>query len=154
MKYCSQCGAQMADEAAFCPQCGAAAGASQQQSQPQYQQPQQTQYQQPQQTQYQQPQQTQYQQPQQTQYPYQQPQYQQPQKESGMKTAAKVFMIIGTVAMGVAGYLIPLAWCIPMTVSYFKKVKTGQPISTGFKVCSLLFVSLVGGILMLCDNEN
>lgn len=73
-------------------------------------------------------------------------------KSSGLATAAKVFMILGTIIMGI--YIIPLAWCIPMTVSYFKKVNGGQPISTGFKVCSLLFVSLLGGIFMLCDKDN
>jgi len=41
-----------------------------------------------------------------------------------------------------------------MTVVYFRKVKNHEPIGTGFKVCSLLFVSLVGGILMLVDNDN
>ncbi len=74
------------------------------------------------------------------------------QAESGTTTAAKVFMVIGTIIMGL--YIIPLAWCIPMTVSYFKKVKNNLPISTGFKVCSLLFVSMIGGILMLCDKEH
>lgn len=74
-------------------------------------------------------------------------------KESGITTATKVMMILGTILTGLCGYLIPLAWCIPMTVSYFKKVKNGMPIGTGFKVCSLLFVSLVGGILMLCDKD-
>ena len=73
-------------------------------------------------------------------------------KSSGLTTAAKVFMVLGTVIMGF--YLLPLAWCIPMTVSYFKKVKNNQPISTGFKVCSLLFVSVLGGIFMLCDKDN
>jgi len=77
-----------------------------------------------------------------------------PRRESGLTTAAKVLMIIGTVSTSLTWFLIPLAWCIPMTVSYFKKVKYNQPISTGFKVCSLLFVSLIGGILMLCDNEH
>ena len=71
---------------------------------------------------------------------------------SGLTTAAKVFMILGTIVMGI--YLIPLAWCIPMTVSYFNKVKNNQPISTGFKVCCLLFVSMLGGIFMLCDKNN
>ncbi|MBQ8751767.1 MAG: hypothetical protein IJZ13_01535 [Clostridia bacterium] len=72
-------------------------------------------------------------------------------KSSGLTTAAKVFMVMGTVIMGL--YIIPLAWCIPMTVSYFNKVKYGQPVSTGFKVCSLLFVSMLGGIFMLCDKD-
>lgn len=71
---------------------------------------------------------------------------------SGMQTAAKVFMIISTVIMGI--YLIPLAWCLPMTISYCKKIKNNQPVSVGFKVCSLIFVSLLGGIFMLCDNSD
>lgn len=75
-------------------------------------------------------------------------------KESGLATAAKIFMILGTIVNAVSGFLIPLAWCIPMTISYCKKLKRGEPISTGFKVCSLLFVSLLGGILMLCDKDN
>lgn len=72
-------------------------------------------------------------------------------ESSGLKLAAKILMILGTVLMGF--YLIPLAWCIPMTVSYCKKIKTGQPIGTGFKVCSLIFVSLVAGIIMLIDRD-
>ena len=72
-------------------------------------------------------------------------------KKSELSTIAKIFMIIGTVMMGF--YIIPLAWCIPMTISYCNKLKNGQQISTAFKVCCLLFVSLVGGVLMLCDNN-
>lgn len=72
-------------------------------------------------------------------------------KKSELSTLAIVFMIIGTVIMGF--YLIPLTWCIPMTISYSNKVKNGENISTGFKVCCLLFVSVISGILMLCDNN-
>ncbi len=70
---------------------------------------------------------------------------------SGIKIAAKILMIIGTVIMGL--YIIPLAWCLPMTIYYCKKIKRGEKIGTGFKVCSLLFVSSIGGILMLCDQD-
>ena len=70
---------------------------------------------------------------------------------SGLKIAAKILMIVGTVCMGL--YIIPLAWCLPMTISYCNKIKRGEKISTGFKICTLLFVSLVGGILMLCDQD-
>lgn len=73
-------------------------------------------------------------------------------QDSGLSTAAKVFMVLGTIGMG--AYIIPLAWCIPMTVSYFNKIKRNEPISTGFKVCCLLFVSTLGGIFMLCDSRN
>lgn len=75
-------------------------------------------------------------------------------KSSGLITATKIFMIIGTVILGITGFLVPLAWCIPMTVIYFKKIERGEPLSVVFKVCSLLFVSLLAGIFMLIDSEQ
>ena len=71
---------------------------------------------------------------------------------SGLKKAAKVLMIISTVFLGL--YILPLAWCLPMTISYSKSIKKGKRIGTGFKVCTLLFVNLIAGILLLCDDEN
>ena len=125
MKYCNNCGAQLADEAAFCTSCGATLQAAPQQEPV----------------------------PQQAYVPQQtyaaQPVAAQP---SGLAIAAKILMIISTVAMGL--YLIPLAWCIPMTISYCKKIKAGEPVSTGFKVCTLLFVNTISGILMLCDKNQ
>ena len=72
-------------------------------------------------------------------------------KTNTLQTIAKAFMILGTVLLGL--YIIPLAWCLPMTISYCNKIKRKEPVSTAFKICSLLFVSTVGGILMLCDKE-
>lgn len=74
--------------------------------------------------------------------------------ETGVSTAAKIFMIIGTVLMALYTFCIGLAWCLPLTISYCNKLKRGERIGTGFKVCSLLFVSLIGGILMLCDKDH
>ena len=71
---------------------------------------------------------------------------------SGLKLAAFVLMIISTVTVGWA--IIPLAWCIPMTVSYYKNITEGRSVSVGFKVCTLLFVNLIAGVLMLCDTED
>lgn len=71
---------------------------------------------------------------------------------SGLQLAAKIFMILGCIAYG--WLLVPLAWCIPMTVSYCGKISRGEPVGVGFKVCSLLFVNMIAGILMLCDSEN
>lgn len=70
-----------------------------------------------------------------------------------LTTVAKVFMILGCVSMA-SFFLIPLIWCIPMTVHYFNAVKNGEKLTTGFKVCALLFVSLVAGIVMLCDEKH
>ena len=74
-----------------------------------------------------------------------------PKKESTLKLVAKVFMILGTVCMGFL--ILPLAWCLPMTLSYCKKIKNNEPISIGFKVCALLFVNTIAGILMLVDQD-
>ena len=49
---------------------------------------------------------------------------------------------------------VPLFWCIPMTVSLSKKLKNNQPISVGFKVCTLIFVNIVSGIVLLCRKEE
>lgn len=74
-----------------------------------------------------------------------------PRRDDALCTLVKVFMILGCVSIG--WLIIPLAWCIPMTVSVFKKLKSGESISTGLKVCSLLFVNLIAGVLMLCIDE-
>ena len=68
-----------------------------------------------------------------------------------MCTVIKVFLILSCVGLGWA--IIPLAWCIPMTVSIFRKLNSGEPIGTGLKVCTLLFVNLVAGILLLCMED-
>ena len=36
-----------------------------------------------------------------------------------LQTITKAFMIIGCIVM--SGFILPLAWCIPMTISYFNK---------------------------------
>lgn len=72
--------------------------------------------------------------------------------DDSMQTVIKVFMILGCIAEG--WLIIPLAWCIPITVCVFKALNEGRPIGTGLKVCSLLFVSLIAGICMLCLNDE
>jgi hypothetical protein len=49
--------------------------------------------------------------------------------------------------------IVPLAWSIPMGIILVRKTRNGEPISTGFKVCILLFVDLIAGILLLCDKD-
>lgn len=69
-----------------------------------------------------------------------------------MKTLIKVFMIIGLVANAFA--LIPLIWCIPMYQKVNKYLKGEETLTTGFKVCVLLFVNLVAGILLLVEDNQ
>lgn len=65
-----------------------------------------------------------------------------------------------TVAMAVITYaacggacLLSLAWCIPLTVYVFRCVKYGRPVAMSAKICILLLVSMVAGILLLCRTE-
>lgn len=58
-----------------------------------------------------------------------------------MKLAAFILCIISTVSMGC--FLIPLAWCIPMTIKVYKAYKGEEELGTGFMVCTLLFVNMV-----------
>ena len=78
------------------------------------------------------------------------------QKENGgndgLAVASKIFLILGCVMQG--WLLIPLAWCLPITISICNKMKANEPVGTGLKVCSLLFVSLIGGILLLCRSDE
>ena len=67
---------------------------------------------------------------------------------SSVGTAAKVFMIISCVMFGWT--LLPLAWKLPMTIILSDKLKNGEEITTGFKVCVLLFGNVIAGILLLC----
>ena len=72
--------------------------------------------------------------------------------DDGLAVAAKVFLIIGCITQG--WMLLPLAWCLPITISAFGRMKRNEPVGTGLKVCALLFVSLVAGILLLCRNDE
>lgn len=63
-----------------------------------------------------------------------------------MKTAAKVFIIIG---------MIVGCWTIlPLIFGFIalNKMKKNE-MTTGWKIVTLIFVSLIGGILLLCDND-
>ena len=68
------------------------------------------------------------------------------------RNLAKIFMIIST-AIGSLAYLIPLAWCLPLTLHYIDKIKNNEDVSLEFKVCSLIFVSPIAGIFMLLDSD-
>ena len=74
-------------------------------------------------------------------------------RPSGLKIAAKVFMILSTIICGICTFSIALAWMLPMTIVYCNKLKRNAPIGTGFKVCCLIFVNILAGIFMLCAKD-
>ena len=69
-----------------------------------------------------------------------------------MRLAAFILCLLSTIFLGVA--IIPLAWCIPMTIHAYRSYADNKPVSIAFGVCTLLFVSLIGGILMLVDTGS
>lgn len=128
MKFCQHCGAEIEDEAAICVHCGCATNDVKTKT-----------------------------------------------SNNNLGKIALIFMIIACVLNPILGGLrylvaedpatglgqliggfITLAWCIPMTIHFSRKYKNGESVGTGFKVCSLLFVSMIAGILMLCmpKEEN
>ncbi len=70
----------------------------------------------------------------------------------GLAVASKIFLILGCVAQG--WLLLPLAWCLPIAISICNKMKNNEPVGVGLKVCALLFVNLIGGILLLCRSDD
>ena len=79
--------------------------------------------------------------------------YRQSGEKNGIVTAIKIFMVLSCF-FAANLYFIPLIWCIPMTITCFKKLEAGEPLGLGFKICTLIFVSRIAGILMLILDEN
>ena len=50
--------------------------------------------------------------------------------------------------------ILSYAWIIPMTVIAFKRLRRRERIGMAFKICTLLFVNLVAGVLLLCLPEE
>lgn len=50
--------------------------------------------------------------------------------------------------------IVPLAWCIPMTVHSWGIYKGTKPNTTAFGVCTLIFVDIIGGILLLVSRKD
>ena len=69
-----------------------------------------------------------------------------------MRLIAFILNVISAVAC--CWLLIPLAWMIPMTVISWGIYKGTRPNSVAFGVCTLLFVNMVSGILLLCTNKD
>ena len=71
---------------------------------------------------------------------------------TGMVTVIKVFLTLACV-FKIAAAHVCLLWMLPMTISLFKKMNKSEPIGVGFKVCTLIFVSFIAGILLLCLGD-
>ena len=79
---------------------------------------------------------------------------------SGLALAAFILDIISCVAIGFSAvfvwywYLVALCWMIPMTVMSYQIYKGDRPNSVAFGVCTLLFLDVISGILLLCAPKD
>ena len=177
---CPNCGNVNQDSAQFCTNCGVSlAAASQQPSQaaPDYQAPQATPVYQTPDASYQQeaPQQTYAQQayaPQAEQAYAQQTYAQQPEPYENqmmiqpdgsyaypLSEQDKMLRLINFILCVVTTVLtcwtiISLAWMVPMTVHSWGIYKGTKPNTTAFGVCTLIFITLIGGILLLVSKKE
>lgn len=69
-----------------------------------------------------------------------------------LRLLAFIFMLISTVSVGIC--IIPLAWMIPMTIICYNNMKEDKKCSLAFAICTLLFVSIVSGVLLIVDSES
>ena len=72
--------------------------------------------------------------------------------DATLRLIAFIFCIVSTVTT--CWLIIPLAWMIPMTVHCWGIYKGTKPNTTAFGVCTLLFVTIVGGILLLISKKD
>ena len=156
--FCPQCGKENVDGAQFCVQCGnalkqadAAPAAQPQQQTASAPVPPPAPSQQPQQ-----PQQPVYQQPavpvQPQPVPAQAATYPMTKQDETLRLINFILCILSCIAICWA--VIPLAWTIPMTVHSWGIYKGTKPNTTAFGVCTLIFVNLIGGILLLISNKD
>lgn len=69
-----------------------------------------------------------------------------------LRMVAFILCLLRTIFVGWT--LIPLAWHIPMTVHTWGIYKGRKANTVGYGVCTLLFCSLVAGILLLCARHD
>ena len=72
--------------------------------------------------------------------------------DQNVRLAAFIFSVIATIS--VCWAIIPLAWMVPMTIRSWGIYKGTKENTTAFGVCTLIFVSLVGGILLLVSKKD
>ncbi len=69
-----------------------------------------------------------------------------------LRLVAYILNLITTI--GIGWTIIPLAWMIPMTVISYGIYKGTKKNTTAFGVCTLLFVNLISGILLLVAKKD
>lgn len=129
MKYCSHCGAEVNDEAVVCVKCGCALKSL----------------------------------------------HVCDKHDNELLVASKILMIVSCVVFPLAGiscglyvgmiiwyiglimgvcFSLPIVWGIPMIIVLSRKIKNHEPIGIKFKICTLLFLNILAGVLMLSHKDE
>ena len=74
------------------------------------------------------------------------------EKNHTLFLVAFVFNLISTICLG--WMILPLAWMIPMTVHSYGIYKGKKANSVAFGICTLIFLSVVSGILYLVADKD
>lgn len=69
-----------------------------------------------------------------------------------LRLIAFIFNLLSTISIG--WLIVPLAWMIPMTVISYGIYKGTKQNTTAFGVCTLIFMSVVSGILLLVSKKD
>lgn len=80
------------------------------------------------------------------------PVYELSSQDQTLRLIAFILNLISTIAC--CWLIIPLAWMIPMTVHTWSLYKGTRPNTVAFGVCTLLFVNVISGILLLCSDKE
>ena len=80
------------------------------------------------------------------------PVYPMTDNDRNLRLVAFIFCILSLV--GSCWLIIPLAWMIPMCIISWGIYKGTKANTVAFDVCTLIFVSLVAGILLLCSRKD
>lgn len=72
--------------------------------------------------------------------------------DKNLRLVAFIFNLISTISVGWT--ILPLAWMIPMTVISWGIYKGTKKNTVAFGVCTLIFVSVVAGILLLVSKKD
>ena len=78
--------------------------------------------------------------------------YPRPECDRTLRLIAFILNILSLVAAAIL--IIPLAWMIPMCVRSWGIYKGTKPNTVAFGVCTLIFLSLIGGILLLISKKD
>ena len=71
---------------------------------------------------------------------------------SPLQIISLALMIIISLILAFCFFFIPLLWCLPMTIYYANNIRKQKSTHIAFKICTIIFVGIIPGIVMLFDD--